>query len=257
METTIRMECKMRQQTLNKNLNVPLYVQLKELILGDIQNGTLSAGDMIPTEHELMEQFSISRNVVRQAIGELVEGGYLIRKKAKGTFVSTPSANVEKISTLEVFRESALRSGAIPTTKVLNMEVLDADEESAQRLGIAPGVRIIRIMRLHFANDVPTSISESVLPYARCGFVLEHRLQSESLHRVLSYRYDTRIYRSMRTMGARLATDKEVELLGIAPGSAVSCSTRKSYNRMNSVIESTISVSRGDFELSFETVETP
>ena len=142
METTIRMEHKMRQQTLNKNLNVPLYVQLKELILGDIQNGTLSAGDMIPTEHELMEQFSISRNVVRQAIGELVEGGYLIRKKAKGTFVSTPSANVEKISTLEVFRESALRSGAIPTTKVLSMEVLDADEESAQRLGIAPGVRI-------------------------------------------------------------------------------------------------------------------
>ena len=65
----------MRQQTLNKNLNVPLYVQLKELILNDIQSGTLSAGDMIPTEHELMEQYSISRNVVRQAIGELVEGG--------------------------------------------------------------------------------------------------------------------------------------------------------------------------------------
>ena len=83
----------MRQQTLNKKLNVPLYVQLKELILGEIQGGALKAGDMIPTEHELMEQYAISRNVVRQAIGELVEGGYLIRKKAKGTFVSTPSAN--------------------------------------------------------------------------------------------------------------------------------------------------------------------
>ena len=97
----------MRQQMLNKNLNVPLYAQLKELILGEIQSGALKAGDMIPTEHELMEQYSISRNVVRQAIGELVEGGYLIRKKAKGTFVSTPSANLEKISTLEPFRESA------------------------------------------------------------------------------------------------------------------------------------------------------
>ena len=75
-----------------------------------------------------MEQYSISRNVVRQAIGELVEGGYLIRKKAKGTFVSTPSANLEKISTLDPFRESALRTGAIPTTKVLSMEVLDADD---------------------------------------------------------------------------------------------------------------------------------
>ena len=29
----------MRQQMLNKNLNVPLYAQLKELILGEIQVG--------------------------------------------------------------------------------------------------------------------------------------------------------------------------------------------------------------------------
>ena len=236
----------MRQQTLNKNLNVPLYVQLKELILDDIQSGTLSAGDMIPTEHELMEQYSISRNVVRQAIGELVEGGYLIRKKAKGTFVSTPLANVEKAS-----------SGAIPTTKVLSMEVLDADAEIARRLEIAEGVSVIRIIRLHFANDIPTSISESVLPYAKCSFVLEYRLQTLSLHRVLSYRYDTRIYRSVRTMGARLAGDREVELLGIEPGSVVNCQHRKSYNRMNAIVESTLSVYRGDFELSFETVETP
>lgn len=91
----------MRQQTLNKRLNVPLYVQLKELILGDIQNGTLNAGDMIPTEHELMEMYSISRNVVRQAIGELVEGGYLVRKKAKGTLIER--SNASKIKSERVF----------------------------------------------------------------------------------------------------------------------------------------------------------
>ena len=34
----------MKQQRLNKNLNVPLYVQLKELILGEIQGGALKAG---------------------------------------------------------------------------------------------------------------------------------------------------------------------------------------------------------------------
>ena len=177
----------MRQQMLNKNLNVPLYAQLKELILGEIQSGALKAGDMIPTEHELMEQYSISRNVVRQAIGELVEGGYLIRKKAKGTFVSTSSANLEKISTLEPFRESALRTGAIPTTKVLSMEVLDADEEIANRLEIDVGMRVIRILRLHYSDDMPVSLSEDVLPYSRCSFVLGHRLQTDSLHRVLNY----------------------------------------------------------------------
>ena len=39
----------------------------------EIQGGALKAGAMIPTEHELMEQYAISRNVVRQAISDLVE----------------------------------------------------------------------------------------------------------------------------------------------------------------------------------------
>lgn len=247
----------MRQQTLNRSLSVPLYVQLKEYILGDIQNGTLTAGDMIPTEHELMEVYSVSRNVVRQAIGELVEGGYLIRKKAKGTFVCMPSANVERMNTLDLFRESALRGGTIPTTKVLSMEVLDADSDIATRLGVKEGDRCIRIVRLHYSNDRAVSLSDAVLPYARCSFVLGQRLQTDSLHRVLSYRYDTRIYRSVRKIEARLAKEYEVGKLGIEPGSVVQCVTRKSYNRMNTIVESTIAVYRGDFELSFENVETP
>ena len=212
---------------------------------------------MIPTEHELMEQYAISRNVVRQAISDLVEGGCLIRKKAKGTFVSAPSANLEKINTLEPFRESALRTGAFPTTKVLSMEALDADEEIAGRLEIDVGVRVIRMLRLHDCNDMPVSLSEAVRLYARCSFVLGQRLQTDSLHRVLNYRYDTRIERAVRKMCARIATDSEEEQLGIEPGSAVNLSMRKSYSRMNAIVASTIAVYRSGDELRFETVEAP
>ena len=137
------------------------------------------------------------------------------------------------------------------------MEVLDADADIAKRLEVRDGLRVIRIVRLHYSNDTPVSLSKAVLPYARCNFVLGHRLQTDSLHRVLSYRYDTRIYRSVRKIEARLAKDDEVEMLGIEPGSVVHCVTRKSYNRMNAIVESTIAVYRGDFELSFENVEIP
>ena len=119
------------------------------------------------------------------------------------------------------------------------------------------GMRVIRILRLHYSDDMPVSLSEDVLPYSRCSFVLGHRLQTDSLHRVLSYRYDTRIYRSVRRMSARIATDSEADKLGIEPGSVVNLTLRKSYNRMNAIVESTVAVYRGDFELSFETVEAP
>ena len=245
----------MKNRALNRDLQVPLYVQLREVILSDIREGSLKPGEMIATEFEVMKKFGVSRNVVRQAIGELVAGGYLIRKKAKGTFVSTPTANVEQLSTQEAFRETVMKKGGIPVTKVLAMEVLDADDVIAALLGVPVETRIIRIRRLRYFNDVPVSISTAFLPYAKCNFVLEHRFLTDTLHRVLSQRYDTRVYRSTQSLEARLAQEEESELLEIPKNSVVQCVTRRGYNRMNTVIEVTIAIYRGDFELSFETVE--
>lgn len=245
----------MKNRTLHRDLQIPLYIQLRELLMSDIRDGVLKPGEMIPTEFDLMEEFGVSRNVVRQAIGDLVDGGYLIRMRAKGTFVSTPTANVEQLSSQEAFRETVMNKGAIPVTKVLAMEVLDAEADIAALLGVPVDTRIIRIKRLRYSNDVPVSLSTAYLPYAKCSFVLEHRFQTDSLHRVLSQRYDTRVYRSTQRFEARMAHSAEADLLEIPQSSVVQCVTRQGYNRMNAVIEVTIAVYRGDFELSFETVE--
>lgn len=54
----------------------------------------ISSGDKLPSENELAEQYSLSRQTVRQSIGELVTEGWLAREQGKGTFVSrqSPSA---------------------------------------------------------------------------------------------------------------------------------------------------------------------
>lgn len=67
---------------INKNIPVPLYYQLKELLQNDIAKGKYKPGDLIPTEVKLMERYDLSRTTVRQAINALVYEGYLDRKKA-------------------------------------------------------------------------------------------------------------------------------------------------------------------------------
>jgi len=244
----------MLEQDLNRNIGIPLYYQLKEILLGEIRNGQLKPGDMIPTELEIKEKLGVSRNVVRQAIGQLVEEGYLVRQKAKGTFVSTPSANLEQIKTEEAFREMVIQQGAVPSTQVLSMEVLDADEKIAELLEIPQKTRVIRVKRLRSANDKPISINTSYMPYALCSFVLEYPLETVGLHHVLGQRYDTRIYRSTRKMEARISSQEEADLLQTEPDSVVQCMTRRSYNRTNMIVEATFAIYRGDFELSFDTV---
>lgn len=74
--------------TLNKDSGMPLYMQLKNIILEKIKKGELKRGAPIPTEQEICSDYGISRFPVRQAMDELVKEGYLTRTRGKGTFVS-------------------------------------------------------------------------------------------------------------------------------------------------------------------------
>ncbi|HPY97472.1 MAG TPA: GntR family transcriptional regulator [Clostridia bacterium] len=73
---------------INKYSSTPLYYQLKEVLIKAINNGKYAPGEAIPSENELADQYSLSRPTVRQALGELVKMGYLIKIKGKGTFVA-------------------------------------------------------------------------------------------------------------------------------------------------------------------------
>ena len=72
---------------IDKNSPIPVYYQLKEMIKEKIADGTWQVGQCIASERELTEAYGVSRMTVRQALGELVQEGLLVREKGKGTFV--------------------------------------------------------------------------------------------------------------------------------------------------------------------------
>ena len=75
------------EQQLDKTMPMPLYYQLKTLILKEIQKGAYTGNIPLPPEEKIAAKYGISRTTVRQAINELVKEGWLYRVKAKGTFV--------------------------------------------------------------------------------------------------------------------------------------------------------------------------
>jgi multiple sugar transport system substrate-binding protein len=75
----------------DRNSPIPIYHQLKSLILEQIGSGLWRPGDRIPTEQELCQLYGISRSPVRQALTELAREGVLTRRPGQGTFVNTRS----------------------------------------------------------------------------------------------------------------------------------------------------------------------
>jgi len=57
--------------------------QLEELY----RNGQITAGQCLPAERELCDQFGVSRTVIREAINILVAKGLLISQSGSGTYV--------------------------------------------------------------------------------------------------------------------------------------------------------------------------
>ncbi|RRJ66894.1 GntR family transcriptional regulator [Paenibacillus oralis] len=69
---------------------IPKYLQLKRELLSWLESGKLQPGNQFPSENEIAEQFSLSRQTVRQTFGELEKDGWLERIQGKGTFARNP-----------------------------------------------------------------------------------------------------------------------------------------------------------------------
>ena len=71
-----------------KDNRTPLYYQLMDIIVEQIETGNLQEHDKLPSERELCEIHDVSRTTVRQTMQELEKEGYIYKKHGKGSFVS-------------------------------------------------------------------------------------------------------------------------------------------------------------------------
>lgn len=245
---------------LDKSIPVPLYFQLKSLLLEEIKKNEYPVDSLIPTEKEISEMFQISRTTVRQAITELVQAGWLYRIKSKGTFVARVKIKQDFIKRLEPFNEQIARTGRVPSTQLLAFEVVDMPEHVAEVFGAAPGTKAIYLHRRRCADGDPIVTVETYLPYEACSFILKHDMTNESMYNVLATREGTRICRVNRILEAVAANVRDVERLDMVRGKPVHLFKTIGYNQMNEPIEYSIARYRGDrnkFEIDLQVDTTP
>jgi len=70
------------------------YEELLNFIRKEIEDGNLLPGQKLASENELAEQFGISRQTVRRAIGVLEDQGVVRRVRGSGTYLNDPRGKV-------------------------------------------------------------------------------------------------------------------------------------------------------------------
>ena len=231
---------------IDKTSPVPLYFQIKEIILSEILSGNLQTGDLIPTEVEFSQMYKVSRSTVRQAILELVNEGYLCRLKSKGKFVSKPKISQEFVYKLDNFRSQMARAGLEPKTEVLEFEVINPTDSIMKALEITEDDKVIKLSRLRYAGSDPIVIVDTYLPYELCAPILKMDMSVRSLTEFTSLDPQTEVVRAKRTIEAINAGPFESRHLRIKRGHAVLQFRTTGYNCYDRPVEYSIARYRGD-----------
>jgi GntR family transcriptional regulator len=76
------------QMDIDVDSGIPVYLQLGEQIRLLIRNGSLQAGDLMPTTRSLAVQLGVNVNTVARVYRDLQSTGHLCLKRGIGTFVA-------------------------------------------------------------------------------------------------------------------------------------------------------------------------
>lgn len=207
---------------LDKNSAIPLYFQLKQIILSEIKAGNLKTNEKLPGENQLCDMYGLSRTTVRQAITELVLDGHLLKEKNRGVFVSAPRVKIDSIYSTHYYNEEAKVSGFKPSCKINSMTVIPADENVAKVLQVKVGEDIIFVEKWCYANDLLVSISDYYFVHPLCTCVMdENAYRSYSAYDLLNQQQETQVGRVAKKVTAYNAGPEEAKLFDIAIGSAL------------------------------------
>lgn len=196
----------------------PLYLQISEILRNQIKIGKYTAGDLLPSENELLEKYSVSRNTAQRAVEDLVRDGLAIRIQGKGTFV--PKSIVDYgLHRLTSFSEETRLKGLTPSSKVIQFKTVPASDSIADKLNQAPGVPIYRLTRIRFGDDYPMAYQDSYLPVQLCEGLNQFDFSKESLFDVLENKYHLKICWQKQTIKPCIARKAEADPLEIDVGS--------------------------------------
>ncbi|SDP64426.1 GntR family transcriptional regulator [Desulforhopalus singaporensis] len=150
----------------NKEIAIPYYLQLADIIRDQINTGIFRPNDLIPSERELCEKYNISRSTVRQTIQLLKEEGLLSKEKGVGTRVKQPvfEQNLLGHHNLDLQMKE---KGYQASTKILKHEELTGSSRVQRLLNLKITDRLLKITRLRIVDNCPFFIEKIYIPRSK------------------------------------------------------------------------------------------
>ena len=225
--------------------SIPLYIQIAEGLISQIESGELAPGDQLPPERELSEKLGVNRMTLRRALRVLEAQGLVVRKHGVGTFVAAPKIE-RQMDTVFRFTLGMQKRGFTPEARMISVKRSLMEAGLAKELGVPPSSPIYRILRLRTINQEPVLLEDYTIPTVRFPGLERFDLEKRSIYEVMESEYGVTIDHARQSFEPVVATAFEAELLGVRAGAPLMLERRTSLDQDDQLVEYGRDRYRGD-----------
>jgi DNA-binding GntR family transcriptional regulator len=200
----------------------PKYAQVVAEIKSRIERGEYPPGSLLPSEHQLVSGFGVSRPTIVKALSALRQDGWIDTQQGKGSFVRGRPALAGAERTRPARSVLELPEASL-SGELVQAGVKLAPGYVTRLLGLELGAKAFLRQLLLGDEDGPVELASVWLPMelASGTSLASPDLLEESIRRHLEARKKIRFDHAVERISARQPTGEEAGLLQVAPDAPV------------------------------------
>lgn len=190
------------------------YEQIFKLLKQDILNETYQIDDYLPSEHELVQTYKVSRDTIRKSL-DLLQKAELIQKiKGQGSKVIKQAQIDFPVSNLTSYQELVQQHGINSKTNLIQLEKITVDKKLSNLTGF-PEYRLVwRIVRQRVVDEVASVLDIDYLDKTLVPS-LTREIAEQSIYAYLEEELGLRIAYAQKEITIDPATNRDQILMDI------------------------------------------
>lgn len=217
------------------NYKSPLYIQLREVIRGKIEDGEYPVGTAIPSEAQLAESYNLNPLSVRSALSALKYEGLLRSVQGKGVFVNGPKTERD-LDTLSGYRQTMDERSIDAHTRILIKALRPAGPYYSLLLDLDKDESVWYTKRIDYVGDTPAALEEIYIPERLLPSYGDVDIELFSIYDILAWN-NMRPNVADQTLRVLFLEPSKAKLIDMAPDQAVMELSNLTYDESGRKIE--------------------